>query len=290
MKTKIKKLLLVVCMVVCVLSLSACKNQNDSSNESSLSLREEFDYKQTSFSILYYTQVASSEELYSMFHNGTYSLITEEEINDMYDSFKDACDKSGDLPDVQTAYMNVSSIITSVNNGEMSVSDANESIDASLKSIGIKFGDITTSDEGTSVVITLECGDRDMDVSMKYDSEGNFESMSFTPEYSTGETIQKALLNTVMCMAIVFIVLIVIAFIISLFKYINKFEQSLKNNNANANSKKVEATVKKVETENEELVNDEELVAVITAAICASTNASSADGLVVRSIRKARRR
>ena len=40
---------------------------------------------------------------------------------------------------------------------------------------------------------------------------------------------------------------------------------------------------------NEELIDDMELVAVITAAICASTGASS-DSLVVRSIKKADRK
>ena len=41
--------------------------------------------------------------------------------------------------------------------------------------------------------------------------------------------------------------------------------------------------------EKEELADDSELVAVITAAICAATGTSS-DGFVVRSIRKSKRK
>ncbi len=45
-----------------------------------------------------------------------------------------------------------------------------------------------------------------------------------TQKKSLGERMMTALLNTVMGILIVFIVLLLIAWIISLFKYINKFE------------------------------------------------------------------
>ena len=90
-------------------------------------------------------------------------------------------------------------------------------------------------------------------------------------------------------MGIVFIVLIFIAFLISLFKYINKAETYF----ANRKRAKEEAAFTPVDPANapvlyeeeEELVDDLELVAVITAAVAASMN-TSVDNLVVRSIKR----
>ena len=88
-----------------------------------------------------------------------------------------------------------------------------------------------------------------------------------TQKKSLGERMMTALLNTVMGILIVFIVLLLIAWIISLFKYINKFEAN-----------------------QEDLSDDLELVAVVTAAIHAYEEVEGievpADGLVIRSIRK----
>lgn len=108
-------------------------------------------------------------------------------------------------------------------------------------------------------------------------------------EKSFGETMQYALMNTVMGISIVFVVLLLISFIISLFKYIGKIEakRAAKKNQA-AEPAKVETPAAAVAEE--ELSDDLELVAVITAAIHAYEEAQGnnipADGLVVRSIRK----
>lgn len=108
---------------------------------------------------------------------------------------------------------------------------------------------------------------------------------------SLGETMMTALLNTVMGIVIVFCVLVLIAWIISLFKYINKFETNRAAKKA-AQSASLEQTVPVLDeaVPEEEFSDDLELVAVITAAIHAYEEASGndvpADGLVVRSIRK----
>lgn len=115
-----------------------------------------------------------------------------------------------------------------------------------------------------------------------------------TAERSLGETMGYALLNTVMGIVIVFLVLVLIAWIISLFKYINKFETSRAAKKAAKEAPKAEeapeALATLAEEASEELSDDLELVAVITAAIHAYEEAQGndvpADGLVVRSIRK----
>ena len=96
------------------------------------------------------------------------------------------------------------------------------------------------------------------------------------------ETIVKALENTVMGISIVFCMLLLISFIISLLKLVNKI-------GAKKTPEKAPAVPAADTTEAEE-TDDTELVAVITAAIYAYEQAMGndvpADGLVVRSIRK----
>lgn len=113
----------------------------------------------------------------------------------------------------------------------------------------------------------------------------NITSMSFNPVYTTGEKLAKAGMNTLMGMGTVFIVLIFISLLIGCFRYINKWEENMKNKKSGAVPAEVPAAAPAVSAQ-ENLVDDLELVAVITAAIAASEN-TSADGLVVRSIRRA---
>ena len=93
--------------------------------------------------------------------------------------------------------------------------------------------------------------------------------------------IVKALENTVMGISIVFCMLLLISFIISLLKLVNKI-------GAKKPEKAPEAPVAAVADEEE--ADDTELVAVITAAIYSYEQAMGNDvpagGLVVRSIRK----
>ncbi len=94
-----------------------------------------------------------------------------------------------------------------------------------------------------------------------------------------GAKMGKAGMNTLMGMGTVFIVLIFLSFVISLFGIINSAQKK--------KSDVVKNDVKTTEEDEaeEELVDDLELVAVITAAIAASQGGSS-DGFVVRSIRR----
>ena len=101
--------------------------------------------------------------------------------------------------------------------------------------------------------------------------------------------ISDAGINTVICLVVVFAVLIFISFLISLFKYIPKLEALFTKKDAKTElaENAVVNTVSQIEVkeEEEELSDDLELVAVITAAIAAS-GGTSTDGFVVRSIRR----
>ena len=141
-------------------------------------------------------------------------------------------------------------------------------------------------DSGYSATVHAVFEKREMDFGITTDREGAITSVSFVPEYTLGENMEQAASNMVMGMGTGFIVLI----FISCFKYINRFEEKMKNRGKKeepeplAAAEPAPAAVAQAEEEN--LADDLELVAVITAAIAASTG-TSPSGLVVRSIRRA---
>lgn len=120
-------------------------------------------------------------------------------------------------------------------------------------------------------------------------------SIADDSKLSFGERMINALLNTVMGLCLVFAVLILIAFIISLFRFIPKIqkyftdrkERKQKKNSENSTVDTVIAQITAKE-EKENLTDDLELVAVIAAAI-ASYEGTSTDSFVVRSINKSNR-
>ena len=139
-----------------------------------------------------------------------------------------------------------------------------------------------TSIEKDSANVELRLSYEKEEVILRCFFNQNSNLSSFSSEvYSTmGEKMLKALLNTVMGMGTVFVVLIFISFIIWLLKYVPKLLRLEKAKE----QPPVKETVNIVE---EEVVDDSELVAVITAAIMASLgDQAPADGLVVRSVRR----
>ncbi len=101
---------------------------------------------------------------------------------------------------------------------------------------------------------------------------------------STGEIMKLAGLNTLLGMGTVFVVLIFISFVISLFKY---FAPQTKAAPAAA-APAPQPAAPAVEPEEEEEDDQELLAAIITAALHASMSARGEDpsGYVVRSIRR----
>ncbi len=114
---------------------------------------------------------------------------------------------------------------------------------------------------------------------------GDYVSIATNVTYSLGEKMEKAALNTLLGMGTVFVVLILISLIISCFALIPKLFAPKKKEEAK--EEKIENNVVAQIMEKEELSDDLELVAVISAAIAAYEGSGSTDGFVVRSIRKA---
>ena len=154
------------------------------------------------------------------------------------------------------------------------------------------LGTVTEVDDGYEIAIDAQFEKRQCQFVLGVDHDvAQITSMTFNPVYSLGENMTKAALNTLMGMGTVFVVLIFISLLISCFKYINVIEKKMKEKSAPAPAAApapapAPAPVP-VAVEEEDVTDDLELVAVITAAIAAaSENTVPADGLVVRSIRR----
>lgn len=106
-----------------------------------------------------------------------------------------------------------------------------------------------------------------------------------TDNLSVGEKLEQGLLNTVIGMGTVFVVLIFISLLISCFRVIPYLQQKFTKKPEAA--EKIEEAAVPVSEPEEELTDDTELAAVITAAIMASMgDEAPEDGLVVRSIKR----
>ena len=143
--------------------------------------------------------------------------------------------------------------------------------------------------DGNEVIVDIEviCERRNADIEMIFNNDFYnpvMTSAAFNARYTMAEKMSKAGLNTVIGMGTVFVMLIVISFIISLFGLFSK--QKKPDKTEEGINKAVEQIEKK---ETAELASNSELVAVIAAAIAAYEGTTSTDGFVVRSIKKIKR-
>ncbi len=149
----------------------------------------------------------------------------------------------------------------------------------------ISHGEYEIEEKSDSIVVSTlaQYEDREATIAFSFDENLNMESMDVSAKFTVGEILTKAGLNTVLGMGTVFAVLIFLAFLISLMKYIPVIIDKL--------TKKETAPVQEVKAVAApaapvvEETDDLELIAVITAAIAAQEGTST-DGFVVRSIRR----
>ena len=141
------------------------------------------------------------------------------------------------------------------------------------------------SDDGYTVTVPVSFEKADANFVYIFDaSTGAPTSLTVDVQYSMAETLRRAVMNTIMGIAIVFIVLIFLSFLIYLFRFIPNPEAKKKAQAAAAPAlAPVAAPVEAAEAD------DTELIAVIAAAIAAAEGTTT-DGFVVRSIRKINRK
>lgn len=150
--------------------------------------------------------------------------------------------------------------------------------------------------KGIDVVYQVKYEKGETAFKVHFDTEGNYQGVTVTYSPTLAEKFQNAGINTMLGMGIVLFVLFFMSFVISLFKLIPKYQEK------RAEKKKAEVenvpftlpedlkeaeTLKETEASFEECVEDEQLAAVITAAIIAYEGQQSvSDGFVVRSIKR----
>ena len=236
------KLKICLCTLALALGLMACGGQKDDT----LGGRTEADYQSELSSML--TQLSTLDEA-AIDYNISYISSYEDgaTLVTLLEDYKDCYDESN-------GYVGI---------GEFNVEKSGKTITATL------VGDYSKRDlKMTFVYSTLDASTPT--------------AMNIEPVYTLGETMQKAALNTVMGILIVFCMLVVMSGVIKLFEIIPKLEKKSKEKKEGAVAAPVVSnTPAPVKNETDDL----QLVAVIAAAIAASTGAST-DSFVVRSIKK----
>ncbi len=247
-----KKLLLVLCMITCLFSFAGCSSDSDSSEK------------------------LAPSDVSELLQGETPNMVTS--LTGMSDA---------DLDNMLTTYGEDGE---SPNAGMVAFIEAWTANKDDL-------GALVSIDSTQTVVMENDIYEVQMDATFelrkaevaidfkKESSQYTISGGKFDPIFTMGEKLEQAALNTLMGMGTVFVILILISLIISCFKFINKWEESRKKAAQPAPAPAPEAVP--VVEEEEDLSDDMELVAVITAAIAASENTST-DGLVVRSIRRAK--
>ena len=148
---------------------------------------------------------------------------------------------------------------------------------------------------GYEVTVDLICDKKNTQMALSYNTEMQITNAAFNVQYTTAENLQKAALNTLLGMGTVFVILILISLIISLFGIFPKLEANRKAKQAAKDAEKKAAAAPAapaapaaapVAAATEDLTDDLELVAVISVAIAAYEGSEDASGYIVRSIRK----
>ena len=204
-KTNIKRFFVLFCVLACVFSMTACTN-TISSDSAKTSLKDmkvnqyASDMVQWAEDMLVYLDQTSDAQIKAdgeaaktlSYVNGKVYVVNMQGMNDKTIEFYNSWVKT------------------------------REDLGA-LKSIDKE--DVRVSDEtGTlcTIAINATYETRTCAFELVIDDDFNLDSGAINPTYTTGEKMEKAVLNTVLGMGTVFIVLIFISYIISLLQHVNK--------------------------------------------------------------------
>ncbi len=120
---------------------------------------------------------------------------------------------------------------------------------------------------------------------LENDNKMTLLGVGYVAKLTTKEKLVEAAYNTLLGMGTVFIVLIFISCIISLFGFIPKMQNAFKKKDKKITETKAEKVEEAPATESVAVTDDTELIAVIAAAIAMENNTTT-DAFVVRSIKR----
>lgn len=268
-----KKILKTLLMLTCVLGLTAC-GAEESISDVQQSKLDSAEYRSgyvvdAVMSIINedidetWLKEYDNMELAHIFSNGMTSILSQV--------------SGGSITDFECEGKAVNNALTSFRSGMEELGDNITTGDASA----------VVNDDTIIVTVPVSGSARNGSVELIFSNDVFFTMTSCTlnTDSSMGELMTRAALNTVLGMGTVFIVLVLISLIISCFGLISKMQAKLakKEAPAPAPAPVVEEPVI------EESADDEELVAVIAAAI-AAYEGTSVEGFRVRSIKRANTR
>ena len=255
-----KKLSVILCAMICVLSLSACGSEEKTLDPQ---VAAELESRTAELCTEFIDQfdAEAAEELVS------YGNEYMEYILSNYFGYK------GDGYGLINAF-------TSWNTAKEDMGDL----------VSISNASARYDDQGEDIIVTLDLvgTKRTAQVEAVYEDDlyHTLDSLTTNIDWTFGEKMGKAGLNTLMGMGTEFAVLILISLIISLFKFIPSIQAAFsKKDKKEVKAEAVDNTIAQI-VEKEEQTDDLELIAVITAAIAACGTSGSSDDFVVRSVRR----
>ena len=259
-----KKFLSLVCMITCIFGLTACGSEETYT-----------DYEQRKMDTA--IQIATQYVIPSL------------------ENFEDeaALESFSEYTADEVAYMVQENVGITVDG--YAYKTAIESFNSAKKTIGgitaVGDADATIDDDQIIVHVDVTGAKQNAQAEVIFTNDMflSMESAALNPVESMGGLMTKAALNTLIGMGTVFVMLIMISLIISLFNFIPKIQAAFsKKDKEEAKNVGIDKAVTQIAAQEEPEADDTELVAVIAAAIAASEGAASTDGFVVRSIRKVR--
>lgn len=285
-----KKLLTMLCMLTCVLGLTACG-----------------EYEPTEM------EQQKGNEAVSMATNFILPYMT----SFFDDELVEAVQENYNVHEVESQVEDYFSLYISMVSQNYNISFGYDSIDVegnailtgmvSFNNTYDELGDIKTSEgfqgtykvSGDEIIVSVPV------TGTKTDSNGNvrtataeliftndifltLKSCALNLDQSMGELMAKAAMDTLMGMMTVFAVLILISIIIWAMGGIPRLQAKLAKKPESKKEESIDNTIAQIVEKEESTEDDTELVAVIAAAIAAYEGSQSTDGFVVRSIRKRR--
>ena len=285
-----KKFLTMLCMLTCVLGLTACG-----------------EYEPTEM------EQQKGNEAVSMATNFILPYMT----SFFDDELVEAVQENYNVHEVESQVEEYFSLYISMVSQNYNISFGYDSIDVegnailtgmvSFNNTYDELGDIKT-DEGFQGTYKVSGDEIIVSVPVtgtKTDSNGNvrtataeliftndifltWKSCALNLDQTMGELMTKAAMDTLMGMMTVFAVLILISIIIWAMGGIPKLQAKLAKKPESKKEESIDNTIAQIVEKEESTEDDTELVAVIAAAIAAYEGSQSTDGFVVRSIRKRR--
>lgn len=290
-----KKLLTMLCMLTCLLGLTACGEEQLSQLE--VNRGETAVDIATDFMIPYMTYFFD-DELAEQYQNdyGVEELkyMTEQQLNYALYVFStqyglnygvDAITVEGNaVLNAIVSFNGAYDVLGDIDTGDSWVGSYSYSNDKKTIIVTVPVTGTNTDSKGNPITAEAE-------VILSNDLFLTVESCSLNIERSMGELMGRAAMDTLMGMGTVFCVLILISLIIWAMGGIPRLQEKLsrkKADNKSIQEEAVDNTIAQIIEKEEQQEDDCELAAVIAAAIAAYEGSVSTDGFVVRSIRKRR--